>query len=380
MKKAFVHDWLTVYGGAERCVESFTNIWDDFDFFSLIDCLSDEHRQIMLKGKHAQTSFISKLPFAAKKYRNYLPLFPFAIEQFDLSKYDLVVSSSHSVAKGVITRPDQLHICYIYSPVRYAWDLYFQYLKESSLDRGIKGTIAKYFLHRLRIWDAITANRPDHYVAISKYIAGRVRKVYDKHADVIYPPVDTDNFTVGTNTEDYYITFSRMVPYKRIDLIAEAFSASGKKLIIIGDGPEMDKVKAKSGKNVEILGYQSKETIIDLTKKAKAFIFAAEEDFGIAPVEAQASGVPVIAFGKGASMETINGVFVQQEMQTGVTGVFFDRQTVDSLNTAVNFFEKNYDKFDKELIRQNAVRFSRQRFELEIKSYIENKYNEFKQL
>ena len=219
MKKALIHDWYTVYGGAERCIESFTNIWDDFDHFSLIDDLNEEDRKVILKGKKTVNSFIQRLPFGKNKYRNYLPLFPLAIEQFNLSDYEVVISSSSSVAKGVLTRPDQLHISYVYSPVRYAWDLYHQYLRESGLEKGLKGFLAKYFLHRLRLWDYSTANRPDYYIAISKYVAKRIKKIYNKEAIVIYPPVDTKSFTISETTEDYYITCSRMVPYKKIDLI-----------------------------------------------------------------------------------------------------------------------------------------------------------------
>lgn len=194
MKKALVHDWFSVYAGAEKCVESFTNIWDDFDVYSLIDFLNDRDREIILKGKKAHTSFIQKLPKAKEKYRNYLPLFPLAIEQFDLSGYDLIISSSHAVAKGVLTHQNQLHISYVHTPMRYVWDLYHQYLKESKLDRGIKGFIAKYFLHKIRIWDFITVNRVDYYIANSKYIAQRIKKVYGKESTVIYPPVDVDKF------------------------------------------------------------------------------------------------------------------------------------------------------------------------------------------
>ena len=224
MKKALVHDWLNDFGGAERCVESFTNIWDDFEVYSLIDFLSDKDREIILKGKKANTSFIQKLPKAKTKYRNYLPLFPLAIEQFDLTEYEVILSSSHAVAKGVLTRPDQLHISYVYSPIRYAWDLHFQYLRESGLDKGFKGWLAKYFLHKIRLWDVSTANRVDHYIAISHYIAKRIEKIYGKKAEVIYPPVDTSSFTIGDTTENYYVTSSRMVPYKKIDLIVEAMS------------------------------------------------------------------------------------------------------------------------------------------------------------
>lgn len=379
MKKALIHDWLSVYGGAEKCVESFTNIWDDFDVFSLIDYLSDEDRHIILKGKQVQTSFIQNMPFADKKYRNYLPLFPFAIEQFDLSEYEVILSSSHAVAKGVLTRPDQLHISYVYSPIRYAWDLHFQYLRESGLDHGIKGWLAKYFLHKIRLWDASTAHRVDHYIAISHYIARRIEKTYGKKADVIYPPVDTDSFTIGETTENYYVTSSRMVPYKKIDLIVEAMSQTNHKLLVIGTGPDWEKIKAKAGSNVELLGYQSFENMKKILQNAKAYIFAAEEDFGIAPIEAQACGIPVIAFGKGATLETIKGNFASKsDVSDEDTGIFFEEQNIDSLLNAVELFEKFQHKFNKDIIRTNALRFSKERFEREFEEKINTLYTEWK--
>jgi len=381
MKKALVHDWYTVYGGAERCVESFTNIWSDFDHYSLIDNLSDNDRHTILKGKKTKNSFIQKLPFGKTKYRNYLPLFPLAIEQLDFRDYELVISSSSSVAKGIITRPDQLHISYVYSPMRYAWDLYHQYLKEANLERGLKGLFAKYFLFKLRAWDYSTANRPDHYIAISNYVAARIKKIYNKEATVIYPPVDTESFTISDKVGDYYITCSRMVPYKKIDLIVEAFSKTDKKLIVIGDGPEFKKIKKLAKSNVQLLGFLGKEKMLELLKESKAFIFAAEEDFGIAPIEAQAAGVPVIAYGKGGILETVNGAFWDEDevVKSDITGVFFQNQTTDSLIKAVNFFEKNKDKFDKNTIRNNALKFSKERFEIEFKLAIENIYINWKQ-
>ncbi len=380
MKKALVHDWLVTYAGAERCVESFTNIWTDFDIYTLVDHLSEKDREIIIKGAKTNTSFIQELPFSKTKYRNYLPLFPYAIEQFDLSEYDLIVSSSHAVAKGVLTRPDQLHISYVYSPIRYAWDLYFQYLRESNLDKGLKGILAKYFLHKIRNWDYSTANRVDHYIAISKYIAKRIEKTYGKKADVIYPPVDIDSFVTSSKQEDYYITSSRMVPYKKIDLIVEAFSQTDKKLIVIGDGPDFDKIKNKAKKNIEFMGFASKEVMINLTKEAKAFIFAAEEDFGIAPIEAQAAGIPVIAFGKGGALETISGVFYDENFnkEKKYTGIFFKEQKVESLLNAINFFESKIDSFDKEVIRNHAKKFSKSRFEQEFETKVENLYNNWK--
>ncbi|WP_298977750.1 glycosyltransferase family 4 protein [uncultured Campylobacter sp.] len=369
MKKALIHDWFSTYAGAEKCVESFTNIWDDFEIYSLIDFLKGTDRDKILKGKRVHTSFIQKLPFAKDKYRNYLPLFPLAIEQFDLSGYDVVLSSSHAVAKGVLTHSNQLHIAYVHTPIRYAWDLYHQYLRESGLDRGLKGMLAKYFLHKIRLWDASTANRVDHYIANSRYIARRIKKTYGKPSDVIYPPVDVDKFTLREAKEEFYLTASRMVPYKKIDLIVEAFSQADKKLLVIGDGPDMAKIKSKAGKNVELLGFADDKMMADLMGRAKAFVFAAEEDFGITPVEAQACGTPVICFGRGGARETV---------LDGESGLYFMEQNVKELLAAVAKFEQNYDKFEPTKIRENSLKFSRARFEAEIKSYVEKKYEEFK--
>lgn len=369
MKKALVHDWFSVYAGAEKCIESFTNIWDDFEVYSLIDFLSDKDRDIILKGKKANVSFVQNLPKAKTKYRNYLPFFPLAIEQFDLGDYDVILSSSHAVAKGVLTHSNQLHISYVHTPIRYAWDLYHQYLKESGLESGLKGKLAKYFLHKIRIWDATTANRVDHYIANSHYIARRIKKVYGKESTVIYPPVDVEKFAIKKDKEEFYMTASRMVPYKKIDLIVEAFSKTDKKLVVIGTGPDMEKIKAKAGANIELMGYQSDEVMIDMMQRAKAFVFAAEEDFGITPVEAQACGTPVICLGRGGTKETVIDM---------VTGVHFENQTIESLLEAVDKFETNYSDFDAQKIRDNAMRFGKDRFEKEIKEFVEEKYEIFK--
>jgi len=369
MKKALVHDWFSVYAGAEKCVESFTNIWDDFDVFALIDFLNEEDRTKILKGKNVNTSFVQKLPFAETKYRNYLPFFPFAIEQHDLSAYDVILSSSHAVAKGVLTNANQLHISYVHTPIRYAWDLYFQYLKEANLDRGLKGMLAKYFLHKIRLWDIATVNRVDHYIATSHYISKRIKKVYGKDATVIYPPVDTDKFTLEGNKEEYYLTASRMVPYKKIDLIVETFAKNGKKLVVIGTGPDMEKIKSKATSNIEILGFQPDGVLLEYMQKAKAFVFAAEEDFGIIPVEAQACGTPVICLGKGGTKET---VIVEK------TGIHFNEQTVDALEKAIVSFENKYDLFDPRQIREHALKFNRERFEKEIETFVDDKYTLFR--
>ncbi|MFD2563577.1 glycosyltransferase family 4 protein [Aquimarina rubra] len=378
MKKALIHDWYTQYRGGERCVESFTNIWSDFDHYTLVNTLNDEECKKIFKGSSAKTSFIEKLPFGKKKYRLYLPFFPLAVEQFDLRDYELVLSSSSCVAKGVLTRQDQLHITYMHSPVRYAWDLYHQYLEESGFKKGIKGLIAKYFLHRLRVWDVVTANRPDYYIANSKYVAGRIKKIYNKEAQVIYPPVDTSAFEISEETSDYYVTCSSMVPYKKIDLIVEAFTKIKAKLIVIGDGPDYKKIKKLCSDNIKLKGYLDTKEKSEILKKAKAFVFAAEEDFGIAPLEAQACGVPVIAFAKGGVLETIKGIFVSEGRVTDNTGVFYNKQTIESLLEAIQFFEENERYFNKGLIRKHAETFSRERFEEEIKETVQRLYSQWK--
>jgi glycosyltransferase involved in cell wall biosynthesis len=369
LKTAIVHEWLVNYAGSERCVESFTNIWQDAPVFTLVDFLSEDERRIILKGKKANTSFIQKLPFARTQHRKYLPLFPLAIEQFDLNAYDLVLSSSHAVAKGVLTNSYQLHICYCYTPMRYAWDLYHIYLKEAGLLSGISGLTAKMILHKLRVWDIISSNRVDHFIAISNHISKRIKKTYNRDSVVIYPPVDVHLFECRSDKEDFYLTASRMVSYKRIDIIVEAFSAMpDKKLVVIGDGPEMKKIKSKAGKNIEILGYQAFASLKSYMQKAKAFIFAAEEDFGIIAVEAMACGTPVIALNKGGASETVSD---------NNTGILFDHQSSQSVKEAVLKFESIQDKFDPSIIRAHSLQFSRNIFEEKIKQFIDEKANDF---
>jgi hypothetical protein len=362
---AIVHDWLVTYAGAERVLEQMIACFPNADIFSLVDFVEDRK---FLAGKQATTSFIQRLPLAKKKYRAYLALMPIAIEQLDLSAYDLVISSSHAVAKGVLTGPDQVHISYVHSPIRYAWDLQHQYLAQSNLTRGLRSIVARVILHYIRNWDTRTANSVDHFVANSNFIARRIRKVYQREADVIFPPVDVQSFVVQEHKEDFYLTASRMVPYKKIDLIVEAFSRMpGKRLVVIGDGPEMATIRAKAGPNVEILGYQPFSVLHDHLRRAKAFVFAAEEDFGIAPVEAQACGTPVIAFGKGGVLET-----VRELGQPHPTGIFFREQTVPALVAAVRDFEENARRFLAADCRANAERFSIARFRERFVAYVEH--------
>ncbi|HDY8316042.1 TPA: glycosyltransferase family 4 protein [Klebsiella pneumoniae] len=367
-----VTDWLVTYAGAERVVKEFIDLYPTAELYSVIDFLNDEARK-QLNNKQAKTTFIQNLPFSRTNYQKYLPLMPLAIEQLDVTSHDVVLSSSHAVAKGVLTGPDQLHLSYVHSPIRYAWDLQHQYLRESFLNKGIKGTLAKILLHKMRIWDYRTANGVDHFIANSKFIARRIKKVYGRDADVIYPPVDVERFTLNENKENYYFTASRLVPYKRIDLIVEAFShMPDKKLLVIGDGSEMNKIKSKASKNIEILGYQPNSVMQEHMKNAKAFVFAAEEDFGITPVEAQACGTPVIAYGKGGALETVRPLG-----QNSATGLLFGKQDVTSIVEAVNKFEISISELQPADCRSNALKFSAQRFKDEMGRYIENKWLEF---
>ena len=373
MRIAIIHEWLVTYAGSERVLEQMLAVYPDADLFCVIDFLDDQSRDFIL-GKKPTTTFIQHLPKARLKYRSYLPLMPLAIEQLDLSGYDLVISSSHAVAKGVLTGPDQLHVSCIYSPIRYAWDLQNQYLKEAGLDRGVKGWLAKWILHKIRLWDARTANGVDSFIAISHFIARRIKKSYRRESTVIYPPVDIHAFTQVDNKESFYLAASRMVPYKRIDLIVEAFSKMpDRRLVVIGDGPEFNKVKAKAGKNIEILGYQEFGVLKDHMQRARAFVYAAEEDFGIIPLEAQACGTPVIAYGKGALLETIRDLASHEEP----TGVFFKSQTVESIKETVEYFEKNMEGITPEACRKNAERFAPEVFRENFSRFVENEYERF---
>jgi len=373
MKIAIVHDWLVTYAGAEKVLEEIIKIYPDADLFSVVDFLPSDQRSF-IKNKKVKTTFIQNLPLAKKKYRTYLPFMPFAIEQLDLSEYDLIISSSHAVAKGILTGPDQLHISYVHSPIRYAWDLQFQYLRESGLNKGLKGVLAKYMLKKIRDWDYRTANSVDYFLSNSNFIGKRIWKIYRRKSQTIYPPVDVSSFSFFKEKEDFYLTASRMVPYKKIDLIVESFAnMPDKNLVVIGDGPDMRKIKSLATKNVQILGYQPFGILRSYMQRAKAFVFAAEEDFGITPVEAQACGTPVIAYGKGGALET-----VIDESGSKQTGVFFNEQKIDTIIKAVQKFEENQEKIKYENCRENALRFSPERFRDEFESFVNEKIKEKK--
>lgn len=373
MKVAIIHEWFVSYAGSERVVEQMLNCYPSADLYSVVEFLTPEQRGF-IQNKPVTTSFIQKFPFARKHYRQYLSLMPLAVEQFDLSSYDVIISSSHAVAKGVLTGPDQLHLCMCYSPIRYAWDLQHQYIKESNMQTGLKGWIAKILLHKIRMWDYRTAHGVNEFIAISKFIKRRISKVYGRSSTVIYPPVDTQAFNLQCTKEDFYLTASRMVPYKKMDMIVEAFAKMpDKKLVVIGDGPDFDKIKAKCPSNVTLMGFQKFAVLKDHMQRAKAFVFAAEEDFGITPLEAQSCGTPVIAFAKGGALETINGLD-----HHAPTGVFFEKQSSDAIVAAVREFEDKRELITAENCEANALRFSIDVFKEKFTDFVETKYSEWK--
>jgi glycosyltransferase involved in cell wall biosynthesis len=366
---ALVHDWLVTYAGAERVLEQMLACYPEADLFSLLDFVPPEERGF-LGGRSVQTSFLQRFPGARRRYRSLLPLMPLAIEQFDLSSYDLVLSSSYAVAKGVLTGPDQLHLCYCHSPMRYAWDLQHQYLIEAGLTRGLRSLLARYLLHRVRVWDARTSSGVDGFMAGSRFIARRIWKTYRRRSTVVYPPVDVDAFTPGDAKEDFYVTASRMVPYKRMDVIVEAFAAMPhRKLVVIGDGPEAGRIRSKAASNIQFLGHQPFEVLLEQLRRARAFVFAAEEDFGIAPLEAQSCGTPVLAYGKGGALETVRDLSDPEP-----TGMFFQEQTPAAIMGAVERFERIGREIEPQACRRNALRFRPERFRDQLRSYVSHQW------
>lgn len=372
MKIAIVHDWLYTYAGAEKVLEQLVNLYPQADLYSVVDFLPPLERGF-IRNKPITTTIVQKLPFASKRFQAYLPLMPLAIEQLDLSEYDLILSSSYAVAKGVISGPDQLHISYVHSPMRYAWDLQHQYLRESGLEHGLRSWLVRYALHKLRMWDVRTATGVDYFVANSRFIARRIRKAYRRDAEVIYPPVDVEYFSLAPDKEEFYLTASRMVPYKRIDLIVEAFGEMRqKRLVVIGSGPEFERIKSRATGNVKLIGYQSISTLRSYMQRAKAFIFAAKEDFGIVSVEAQACGTPVIAYGRGGAVETVRGLELPSP-----TGILFDVQSCEAIRRAIDTFESNYEAFSPPEIRLHAEYFGESRFRDEMSTFVQKCWTDF---
>jgi glycosyltransferase involved in cell wall biosynthesis len=354
LRIAVVHDWLLNWnGGSERVVAQILKEFPAADVFSLFENLPAVNRDF-LNGHQVHTSFLQTWPWVERYYRRLLPLMPLAIESLDLSGYDLILSSSHAVAKGVISGPSQLHICYCHTPVRYAWDLQHQYLRESHLDRGLRRLLATWMLQYIRMWDLRAAAGVDVFLSNSHFVARRIEKIYRRQATVLYPPVDVDAFEVGADRDDFYLVVARLVPYKRVSLLLKAFEQlPSRRLIVIGDGPQLKELRAAAPSNVSLLGRQSFASMHEHLQRARAFLYAAEEDFGISIVEAQACGTPVITYGAGGALETVID---------GQTGVFFDEQSPESIREGIRRFESMEQEFDADSIRDHALRFNREDF------------------
>ena len=373
MRVAIVHDWLYVVGGAERVLKEILQVYPNAQVFSLFDVLTKEQRQ-WIGYENSKTSFLQRIPKIHKIHRLLLPLMPLAIEQLDLSGFDLIISSSYAVAKGVITGPDQVHIAYVHSPMRYAWDLQHQYLNESRGRLGIKSLLARPLLHKLRIWDSSSGLRADAIVANSAYISRRIRKTSGRESSVINPPVAITRSATRFIRQSHFLTAGRLVSYKNTAAVVEAFKLlPDQRLIVAGTGPEEKRLRALAGPNVAFAGFVDDEQMRRLMGTAQALIFAAEEDFGIMPVEAQSEGTPVLALGKGGARETI--------VDTGAlrTGMFFDEPTAPDIAACVNTFLTQKKRFTREACLNHARLFSAERFRSQFKAFVEGEVYRFRE-
>lgn len=368
MKYALVHEWLTpkATGGSELVVQEILQ-HIEADIYALID-FESVNPESYLFGRTIGTTFLQYFPLARNGVQKYLPLLPLAIEQVDLGAYDVILSSSHAVAKGVLTSPHQLHVCYCHTPMRYAWDLTFDYLNNSRLGTGLPGILTRYFLHQLRQWDVISANRVDYFIANSRHTARRIWRCYRREAKVIYPPVNINRFPYQEKKEDFFVTVSRLVSYKQIKLIIQAFNELEYPLVVIGDGPDLPMLRELAKPNIQLLGSQPNAIVEQYMSQAKAFVYAACEDFGIALVEAQACGTPVIAYGKGGALETVLGINQYPETPTGL---FFPEQTVPALVETVETFFQVQHQFNAEHCRAQSAKFSQKIFETSYLAFLE---------
>lgn len=365
-RTAIVHDWLVTVGGSEVVLREIVRLYPDADVFCVIDGLSDEDRARVGVG-NPTTTWLQHVPRVTRLYRNLLPFMPAAVEALDLSGYDLVISSSHAVAKGVKVPSGAVHVCYCHSPMRYAWDMQDTYLGEAGMRSGPRRWVTQRLLARLRDWDRRSASRVTTFIANSAFVAQRIARAYDRESTVVYPPVDTEYFCVdpGTPRGSHYVTASRLVGYKRVHTIVEAFrQLPDRHLVVVGDGPERERVLAAAGPNISWRGRLDDAALRHELRSARAFLFAAEEDFGILPVEAQASGTPVIAYGRGGALETV----------TSATGTFFDEPTPRGIALAIRRFEA-MEAPDADACRMNALRFATDRFHREFVNVVNRALN-----
>ena len=357
MKIAIIHYWLRNMRGGEKVVEALCEMFPEADIFThfyLPEAVSETIRKHEIR-----TTFIQKFPRPSRYFKHYLPLMPIALEQLDLGGYDLVISSESGPAKGVVIPSHTSHLCYCHTPMRYIWDLYHEYLDSAA---PVIKLLFPLIAHYLRIWDYMSASRVDRFVANSEYVAGRILKTYGRTAEVIHPPVNVGDFQNNNKPGDFYLMVGQLVSYKKTELAVEAFNRSGKKLVIIGEGEELNNLKKKAPTNVKLMGWQPFEVIKDHYARCKALVFPGVEDFGIVPVEAMASGRPVIAFRKGGATETVID---------GITGIFFDEQTPDSLNIAIKRFEEVESEFDHKKIEEQACKFDKNVFKEKLLTSIE---------
>lgn len=359
MKVAIIHYWLVNWRGGEKVVEALLELYPNADIFTHVyDELMTEGN---LKDRNIYTTFISKLPFAKKYYQKYLPLMPLALEQLDLREYDLVISSESGPAKGVITSPEALHVCYCHTPMRYVWDVYPDYIKSSG---RFTRWLMRPLIHYLKIWDRLSADRVDYFVANSEFVAKRINKFYRRESDVIYPPVKLEEFTPTQEKTDVYLFLGQLTPYKRADLVVDAFVENGKKLVVIGDGEQYADLKTKECENIKVLGRMPWEECKRYLHESKALIFPGVEDFGMVPIESMACGTPVLAYAKGGALETV---------LDGNTGFLFHEQSIQSLNSCISKFEKSEANLDKSEIRLHAEKFSKQIFMTKFESFVKNR-------
>lgn len=361
-KIAIVHDWCPNFRGGERVLAELCRVFEGAEVFTLFDFLSPEIKKQYFDGVPFHVSAANRLPFVKRYYRGLFFMCPFLIEQFDVTGYDAVISSSAAFSRGVLTRPDQPHLCYVHSPIRYAWDEQFSYLSQGKFGFGPRGLLFRYLLHGLRTWDARTAHGPDTMLANSNYVRARIRRIYGRDSQVVFPPVAFDELAYVTEKDDYYVTASFLAPYKRTDLVIEAFKEMpSRRLLVVGEGQQAKSLRSMAGPNVSFTGYLPREAYVQAVAKARALVFAGCEDFGIALAEAQACGTPLIAFGRGGARDIVLPLGAGRP-----TGVLFDHQTTGAVRDAVDHFERHRHSITPDACRQNANRFSSGRFRREI--------------